>query len=307
MEVRKQRLQQTEWVTLGLIAGCYGAWLAVGLLWNTAFWLCALVALPFIAAFHTSLQHETIHGHPTAWPWLNELLVSLPLAVVFPYRRYKDLHLTHHRDEHLTDPFEDPESYFWPPNQVRDMNDCQRLIFALNNTFLGRLAIGPILTIVGFSRTETQRAKQNEPGVRKAWALHALGLGALVLILVALSIPLWVYALFVVYPALSITAMRGYAEHQAAENVGARSAVVEAHPFWAFLYLNNNLHIVHHASPATPWYDIPKLYAERRQQYLAANENTLFLGYRDIWQRFAFRIKQPVAHPNMEQVEAGPT
>jgi hypothetical protein len=36
------------------------------------------------------------------------------------------------------------------------------------------------------------------------------------------------------------------------------------------------------------------LYAERRGQCLSADDNTLFLGY---VRRFAFVVKQPVAHP----------
>ena len=67
----------------------------------------------------------------------------------------------------------------------------------------------------------------------------------------------------------------------------------------ALLYLNNNLHIVHHANPAVAWYDLPDLYQERRELFLAANEHTLFNGYGDILRRFAFRVKQPVDHPFM--------
>lgn len=294
----ERRRGAIEWRTLALIVWCYGGWGLAAFAWTTPFWLAGLVALPFLAAFHTSLQHEVIHGHPTPWPWLNEALVALPLAAVFPYRRYKALHLQHHRDEHLTDPYEDPESYFWPEDQVTRMTDFQQLVFALNNTLVGRLTIGPLLTIVGFLRTETARLRAGEAGVRAAWALHAPGLVFLAwLVQGVFGIPLWIYGLFVVYPALSLTAMRAYAEHQAAEQVGARSAVVEAHPFWALLYLNNNLHIVHHASPRTAWYDLPGLYRERRTQYLAANENTLFDGYGDVARRFAFSVKQPVAHP----------
>ncbi|MBR7508578.1 fatty acid desaturase, partial [Mycobacterium tuberculosis] len=59
-----------------------------------------------------SLQHEALHGHPTRSGWLNELLVSLPLGLFYPYRRYKHLHLKHHADERLTDPYDDPESYY---------------------------------------------------------------------------------------------------------------------------------------------------------------------------------------------------
>lgn len=292
------RVKSIEWSTLGLILLCYGFWGLAGAAWSTGFWLISLLTLPVLAAFHTSLQHEVIHGHPTPSRWLNEALVALPLAAVFPFRRYKALHLQHHRDEHLTDPYEDPESYFWPEDQVHRMNDFQRLIFALNNTLVGRLTIGPALTMIGFARTEIARCRANEPGVRRAWAHHLLGLAVLAtLVTEVFAMPLWVYVVFVVYPALALTAMRSYAEHQAAENVGARSAVVEAHPFWALLYLNNNLHIVHHASPQTPWYRLPALYRERRALYLAANENTLFEGYGEIARRFAFSVKQPVAHP----------
>jgi len=259
-----------------------------------------LAALPVLAAFHGSLQHETIHGHPTRFGWLNEAFVSLPLIGVFPYRRYKALHIQHHRDEHLTDPYEDPESYFWPEDAVRNMTDFQKHVFAINNTFVGRLLIGPALSMIGFTRTELARIKANEPGVRLAWGLHMIGLVLLIFIIrQVFQMPLWVYAASVTYLSLSLTAMRSYAEHQAAENVGARTAIVETNPILALLYLNNNLHIVHHASPTTPWYHLPALYKARRANYLTANENTLFEGYRDIALRFAWRIKQPVDHPTL--------
>ncbi len=294
----KAGILRVEWLTLGFILGTPIIWVSAGLLWQTEFWIVSLICLPILAAFHTSLQHETIHGHPTDWGWLNELLVSLPMACIFPYRRYRDLHLKHHEDEHLTDPFEDPESYFWCENDVEGMQPYQRRLFDLNNTLAGRLIIGPFLTIIGFLRTEIARIRCDEKGVRKAWALHAIGLSAVLLIVTMMfGMPLWVYFLCVIYPALSLIALRSYAEHQAAENIGARTAIVEAHPMLALLYLNNNLHIVHHASPQTPWYALPKLYQERKPQYLAANENTCFAGYFDVIRRFAFRVKQPVAHP----------
>jgi len=287
-----------EYQTLGLMTLCYGIWFACGLVWQSGFWWAALPVMAIVAAFHTSLQHETIHGHPTRWPWLNEALVSLPLAVIFPYRRYRDLHLKHHNDAALTDPYEDPESYFWCESSYGRMPVWMRTVFAANNTFLGRLIIGPWLTLIGFVRTEFSRLLKGEDGVRTAWALHILGLVAMAGILLGVfGMPLWAYGLAVVYPALSLTAMRAYAEHQAAENVGARSAIVETSPALALLYLNNNLHIVHHANPSEPWYELPKLYRARRHVFLAANENTLFNGYLDIAKRFAFRVKQPVDHP----------
>ena len=173
---------KTEWRTLALIGACYGLWLAGGLTWASSNWIFGLAALPglaALAAFHTSLQHETIHGHPTCFAWFNELLISLPLGTVLPYRRYRDLHLKHHNDLNLTDPYEDPESYFWPICQYTTMLPFMRKLFLINNTLIGRLMVGPWLTIVGFARTELYRVRAGEPGVRLAWLLHAFGLLAL--------------------------------------------------------------------------------------------------------------------------------
>lgn len=298
MDTQHKYIGLIEWRTVALIFGCTAAWFAIGLTWQWLGWYIALPAMAVLAAFHTSLQHECIHGHPTRWEWLNEALVSLPLSVVFPFKRYRDLHLKHHNDMNLTDPYEDPESYFWPVDSFNRMRGFVRMVFKMNNTFVGRLAIGPALTIIGFTRTELQRLRANEPGVRFAWALHAIGLFIMVgLLALVFEIPFWMYFFGVIYPALSLTAMRSYAEHQAAENIGARSAIVETNKALALLYLNNNLHIVHHAHPSLPWYDLPELYDERKPQYLAANENTLFNGYSQIAYQFAFRVKQPVDHP----------
>ncbi|MEM8749596.1 MAG: fatty acid desaturase [Pseudomonadota bacterium] len=287
-----------EWRTLFLLFVCMIAWFAAGLMWQTDFWWISLVVFPYTVAFHTSLQHETIHGHPTGWSWFNELLVSLPLVLLFPYRRYRALHLQHHNDLNLTDPYEDPESYFWPESMVVRRSWIWRTIFRWNNTLAGRLVIGPALSIVGFVRTEALRIWRGEPGVRLAWLLHGAGAAFVVwIVLYLFEMPLWTYLAIAVYPALSLTSLRSYAEHQAAENVGARSAIVETNVLFSLLFLNNNLHIVHHANPHVAWYDLPELYRERRRQFLAANDHTLFDGYGDIARRFAFRVKQPVDHP----------
>ena len=44
--------------------------------------------------------------------WINEAFVFLPIGLVWPYRRFKSIHLRHHADERLTDPLDDPESYY---------------------------------------------------------------------------------------------------------------------------------------------------------------------------------------------------
>ncbi|MCF6322492.1 MAG: fatty acid desaturase [Rhizobiaceae bacterium] len=294
-----------EWQTLLLIGACYLFWListaSFGYV-NANYGMAGGVAMLFgitalSAAFHTSLQHEAVHGHPTPYGWLNEALVFPSLILVYPFRRYRELHLKHHVDEHLTDPYDDPESYYWPQCEQHDIRPLMRKLLEANNTFFGRMALGAPLGLFGFYRTEILRLKRDEPGVRRAWIYHLAGCGPVILWIIMAGIPFWLYLLVVVYPGVSWILVRSFAEHQAAQSVGGRTAIVETSGFFSLLFLNNNLHIVHHAHPTVAWYDLPRLYRERKQNYLIANGGYLFEGYWQIASRFAFRKKQPVIHP----------
>ena len=66
-----------------------------------------------------SLQHEIIHNHPTRWRRLNRALGTWPLVLWLPFEIYRRTHLQHHNDNRLTDPLEDPESYYHTSEQWR--------------------------------------------------------------------------------------------------------------------------------------------------------------------------------------------
>ena len=89
--------------TLALLIVVYALWALLAVVFpDLPLWLsCPLLVL--ITVQFMSIQHEIVHGHPTRSGWLNEALVSLPLGLLFPYRRYRTLHLRHHNDENLTD------------------------------------------------------------------------------------------------------------------------------------------------------------------------------------------------------------
>jgi fatty acid desaturase len=91
--------------------------------------------------------------------------------------------------------------------------------------------------------------------------------------------------------------VRTFAEHQAHESDGARSVIIEASPIFSLLFLNNNLHYVHHQNPRVPWYRLPQLYRSRREAFLEANESYSYSGYGEVLRRYLFRAKSPVAHP----------
>lgn len=283
-----------EWPTLGLIVLCYGLWLAAG------FWLwplhpaLALAVMAVMAALHSSLVHECLHGHPTRNRTLNEALVALPLSLVYPYRRYKATHLAHHNDARLTDPFDDPESYYKARWRAATMPRWLRAILVVNNTLVGRMLLGPWLGCAGFVASEWRGRR--DPRVRLAWALH-LGAAVVVLVLVwAMGIAPWLYLLGVVWPSMALISLRTFAEHRWHETPSGRTIIVERSPL-AWLFLNNNLHIVHHAHPSAPWYALPRLYAERRDHWRALTHGYVFPNYLALWRRWGLWPKEPVAHP----------
>ena len=80
--------------------------------------------------------------------------------------------------------------------------------------------------------------------------------------------PFWAYAL-AVYVALSILKIRTFLEHRAHADPAARTVIVEDRGPLALLFLNNNLHVVHHAHPGVPWYALPALYRARPDSILS--------------------------------------
>jgi fatty acid desaturase len=169
-----------EWPTLLAGAALY---LAFGLLtWNydALAWWIVLPLGGYLVAWHGSLQHEAVHGHPTRWRWLNEAFIFPSLWLWMPYRSYRTLHLTHHRNDHLTDPLEDPESYYVTATRWARMGPIRRTLLRANNSLLGRLVIGPgpgsppsaigRTSCGGSGQTATGRTA--EPGSIICWAVR---------------------------------------------------------------------------------------------------------------------------------------
>ena len=285
-----------EWPTVGLLLTCYGLWFATGYYVYPVLPAAALTTFPVLIALHLSLQHEALHGHPTRSRRINEWLVGLPLGVFYPYRRYRAIHLKHHADERLTDPYDDPESFYRAYYDWEKLPDLLKVLLRWNNTLVGRITLGPALALPGFLISEAKQLSFN-PKIRMAWMLHALGLVALILLLEGVfGIPFWLYALTSAYGGLSIIAIRSYCEHQWSQRPDGRTIIVE-NSLLSLLFLNNNLHLVHHKRPTAPWYELPKLYAEQREAWRAMNEGYVFRNYFEIFRAFAFRAKEPVVHP----------
>jgi fatty acid desaturase len=290
-----------EWPTVALTAAIY---VGFGLLtwhYDALPWWTVLPLGAYLVCLHGSLQHEAVHGHPTPWIWLNEALVFPSLWLWMPYRVYRDSHLRHHTNDRLTDPLSDPESYYMTPDAWARTGALGRLLGWSVNTLLGRLVLGPSVCVwrcLHSAVVNLIRGDEDSSHSAKAWLLHG---ASLVLVLAwvmgVCEIPLAAYIALFAYPGVSLTLLRSFLEHQAREEVGERSVVVEAEAPLALMFLNNNLHALHHAEPGLAWYRLPARYRQRRAELLAENGGYLFHGYLEVFRRYFLRAKESPAHP----------
>ncbi len=181
-----------EWPTLAVAAAIYTGYGLLTLNYHSLPWWLVLPAGGFLLAWHGSLQHEVVHGHPTRWRWLNRALVFPSLWLRLPLEVYAETHLRHHHDQLITDPLADPESYYLSKRDWARAGPVRRAVLRFHNTSVGRLLIGPLVSL---------------------------------------------------------------------------------------LYLNNNLHYMHHEAPGAAWYRLPGRWRVRRSEVLAANGGYRYSGY----------------------------
>lgn len=286
-----------EWPTLALLILCYAVW-AIGATCAAGWFLpLGMVLVALSAALHSSLCHEALHGHPTRYRWLNEALVFPALTLCIPYIRFRDTHLAHHQDAILTDPYDDPESNYLDAGVWERLSPWQQAVLNLNNRLAGRLLIGPIVSQVAFMAADWRAIRAGDRTVLLGWLWHIPALALVIWWMAALGqMPVWAFVL-ASYAAISILKIRTFLEHQAHLRARGRTVIIEDRGLLAFLFLNNNLHVVHHMHPKLPWYRLPALYFANRDRYLARNDGYMFPSYGAIFRRYLFKAKDPVPHP----------
>ena len=276
-----------EWPTVAVAAVIYATFALLTWFHASVPWWVAAGMGGYLVAWHGSLQHEVVHGHPTGVPVLNLALVAPALGLWLPFEIYRRSHLAHHRAPVIADPALDPEASYARPAGAVARTPALRALASVHNTLAGRLLLGPAVLVAGTLADSVRRIVAGQTWVLRAWLMHLLGC-ALVLawILGVCEMRLSVYLAVFVYPGIALTLLRSYAEHEASAESGSRTAVVEAGRPLGLLYLNNNLHVTHHAHPACPWYRLP----------------TLWMGQRD-----RFRKRHPTSYTAATQVSSGTT
>lgn len=294
--------QQVEWPTVLAIGAFWIAYLCTVLFADDLPTPLTVIVLALLGGFYMSLQHEVIHGHPTRWRLLNRTAVGAPLVLLQPFERYSAAHLAHHASD-VTNPTDDPESFYVTPEAWAAAGACKRWFLRANRTMSARLTIGPIFQLWQMLRYDLRLARY-DTAVRRTWALHAIAAAITVAALRMTGMNLWVYILGFVYGGMICTNLRSFVEHRGVVNGGPRSAVVQSNWFFGLLFLNNNLHYTHHALPGASWYRLPQLTRDLGAAALAEAGAGYHRGYLAIAREHLFRpFDQPV-NPLLERIEA---
>ncbi len=292
-----------EWPTLWVMVFCYAMW---GISTTILYEFSAILGFIFLTlsvTLHSSLQHEVIHGHPLPNRWWSEALVFPAVGLLVPYERFRDTHLKHHYDPNLTDPYEDPETNYLDPKVWNNLSRPIQGILLFNNSLSGRILIGPAISLLILGLEDYRNARSGDWSITRAWVLHLVGIiPVLAWVWLVGSIPLWLYVVSA-YLGFGLLKIRTYLEHRAHEQPRGRTVVVDDRGPLAFLFLNNNFHLVHHMQPEVPWYKLPKLFDANRERYLQRNDGYQYKNYLEIFRQYFFTRKDPVPHPLWENVK----
>lgn len=281
-----------EWPTMAVATLIYGGWLALTF-WHTVLPIPLIVVVGgWLVAWHGSLQHETIHGHPTSWRAVNMAVGAVPLSLWLPYGLYRDSHMAHHRSPHITDPVEDPESRY-----VATGRGPRHAAARAQSTLIGRLLFGPPMAVLLLAVDERRRLRRWPGRVLRDWLPHLALVVPLVAWLEWTGFGVLRYVLLVVYPGFSLTLLRSFAEHRADLPGPSRAATVEHAGPLGLLYLNNHLHTAHHDRPDLAWYRLPA-YQRHHHARLSAQSGRAHHSYGEIVRRFAFVPHDALVHPD---------
>lgn len=276
----------------------YGSWAA--LIWFHAVlaWWVIMPLGTYIVAWHFSLQHEAIHSFLSAPKWLRWAVVLPPVGLWLPFPLYFAAHRKHHQNTHLTEPGVDTESVYWKKDDWAKLSSVRRAVLMANQTLAGRVLVGPLLRLEKLVLRETARVATRDFSHLPHWVAHVIMVGALFWYISAVAgMPWWQYVLLIAWPAFGLGWVRSFIEHRYGERPGQRTAITESNLFWSLLFLNNNLHAVHHVFPKMPWYEIPAYWQVNREKILAHNANYHFGGYGEIARRWLLKPVFTPSHP----------
>lgn len=287
-----------DWPTVLFAIAVYGSFAALTLSYHALPWWVVLPLGGVIVCLHGSLQHEATHGFPTRWEALNCWIVGPSLWLWLPYLSYRKTHRAHHIDQNLTDPEIDPESNYLTARQISQMSPLRLWVRDRMRTLAGRMFLGPAYYCFFTWRAKITAFRHGNWEQLGPVLWHIPGVTVVLYwVMGVCDIPFWAYVAFFAYPGTALTVVRSYAEHRAAEQVERRTAICESIWFWNWMYLYNNLHLIHHRYPRQVWHKRPEQYRLEKAALLAEPGAYRLPGYGAIFAQWFLTPKEPLRHP----------
>lgn len=288
-----------EWRTLGVIVAVYGLTVLTVVRYDVLTVWLAIPLLAVLGAWHLSMQHEIIHGHPFTDQRINDALGSIPITLWIPYFAFKKDHIEHHSSD-LTNPALDNESYYVSQQQWDNAGPLRRAAWTANRTILFRMFVWTIVSTITYVVSVLKRAARGDASDRRTVVLHVIGVAAVVYLVALSSMPVWQFALGTMYGGRILNAIRPFPEHKYQSGVETRTAMIMAGPFMSLLMLNNNLHIAHHEEPWVAWYRVKALSNRVNAVERAREAGVLYEGgYAEVFRKFSFMpVDSPVRERN---------
>ena len=287
-----------DYPTILLALAIYGSWLMLLFLHERLPWWILAPVAGYVVQWHSSLQHEAIHSFQGVPRWLRTAIVWPPIGLCLPFELFRRSHILHHRNSHLTFPGEDTETYYHDAEVWEDFGRPWRVLLVINQTFFGRVLIGPLLWTANLYRNEAMAIASGDRANVRIWLRHVAGVTTvLAIVVVGFGLPVSRYLVAFVYPGLMLGMMRSFIEHRWDERPSERTAVVESNWMVGLLYLFNNLHAVHHLAPSLPWYRLRRVWREHGAHIRSQNGDFVFRGYGEIALRWLVRPNFIPVHP----------
>jgi Na+-transporting NADH:ubiquinone oxidoreductase subunit F len=271
-------------IWVGLIVGLAAlAWSLRGSWWA----LPAFIAYGAVAGGAAdSRWHESGHGTAFRTPWLNDLVyypASFLLGRSATFWRWS--HFRHHTDTVIVG--RDAEIVFPRPPSV------PRLAWTFTHIQGGSTLIRTIVKYAfGWKDPVVDVLVPEQDRKRIAWEARvyvAIWLAAIVWAIASASFyPLLLIGLPTIYGGwlvvfFGVTQHAGLKEDVLDHRQSSRTVLMN--PIFRFLYLNMNYHVEHHMFPAVPYYNLPALHAEIKDQLAKPSPNTLH-AYKEIVSAF---------------------
>ena len=225
-----------------------------------------------------------------------------PLSLWLPFATYRATHLRHHQDANLTDPFEDPESYYWTAAGWRDLGPLRARS--------GAGAVDPARTPCPRSGLDDHarssagsfaRPGATSPAPGRVLSSHLVQCApVLIWVIGVCGMPFWVYVAAFVYPGMSLGDGALLRRAPGGSEAEERTAIVENAAILGPLFLFNNLHVAHHMRGGLPWYQIPKFYRLNRAALIERNGGLVYNGYFDVARRYLLKPHDGPLHPGLE-------